>query len=208
MSGGGQQQTSSTQTSIPDYAKPYVQTMLGQAGALTSEPYQAYTGERAAQFTPLQQQSFAGAQNLGPAGQLGMATSLAQQAGQAGLAAIREATAATQSSTRSQAPAAAAVVASARRTRTAGAAEAAAALAQAARAQITRQAPKEPEPADKETTAGIRWRPEEPVSVAVVAQVLREATAPQTSAVVVEQELPAASPGAASLALAVAVVVD
>ena len=87
MSGGGQQQTSSTQTSIPDYAKPYVQTMLGQAGALTSEPYQAYTGERAAQFTPLQQQSFAGAQNLGPAGQLGMATNLAQQAGQAGLAA-------------------------------------------------------------------------------------------------------------------------
>jgi hypothetical protein len=85
--GGGQQQTSSTQTSIPDYARPYVQDMLGRASALTNEPYQAFQGERVAQFSPLQQQSFAGAQGLGPAGQLGMATGLAQQAGQAGLAA-------------------------------------------------------------------------------------------------------------------------
>jgi hypothetical protein len=81
--GGGGQQTSSTQTSIPDYAKPYVQGMLGKADALTSAPYQAYEGERVAQFSPLQQQSYQGAQGLGPTGQLGTATGFAQQAGQA-----------------------------------------------------------------------------------------------------------------------------
>lgn len=71
------------QTSIPDYAKPYVQATLGKADALTSAPHQAYGGERVAQFTPLQQQAFGAAQGLGPASQLGTATQFAQQAGQA-----------------------------------------------------------------------------------------------------------------------------
>jgi hypothetical protein len=75
-------QTVINQTSIPDYAKPYVETLLGKAEALTRDnPYQAYPAERVANFTDLQNQAMTGAQNLGPAGQLGTATGMATAAG-------------------------------------------------------------------------------------------------------------------------------
>ena len=73
------------QTSIPEYAKPYVEKMLGKTEALTNAPYQAYQGERIAGFTPMQQQAQQSAANLGPAKQLGTAT---QMAGLAGLNAL------------------------------------------------------------------------------------------------------------------------
>ena len=47
-----------TQTSIPEYAAPYVQTMLGKSEALTDinqNPYQAYGGQRIAPFNTTQQ---------------------------------------------------------------------------------------------------------------------------------------------------------
>ena len=66
-----------TQTSIPEYAKPYVERMLGKAEALTDAPYQNYGGERIAGFTPLQQQAMQGAANLGPSRQLGLGTQMA-----------------------------------------------------------------------------------------------------------------------------------
>ena len=53
-------QTNITQTSIPDYAKPYVEELLGNAQGLTDinqNPYMQYRGDRVAQFTPLQQQA-------------------------------------------------------------------------------------------------------------------------------------------------------
>lgn len=74
-----------TQTSIPDYAKPYVEKMLGKTEALGNAPYQAYQGERIAGFTPMQQQAQQSAANLGPAKQLGVGT---QMAGLAGLGAM------------------------------------------------------------------------------------------------------------------------
>jgi len=74
-----------TQTSIPEYAKPYVERMLGKTEALTKSPYQAYGGERIAGFTPMQQQAQQGMANLGPAQQLGIAT---QMGGLAGLGAL------------------------------------------------------------------------------------------------------------------------
>jgi len=74
-----------TQTSIPEYAKPYVEKMLGKTEALTNAPYQAYQGERIAGFTPMQQQAQQAAANLAPAQQLGTAT---QMAGLAGLNAL------------------------------------------------------------------------------------------------------------------------
>lgn len=74
-----------TQTSIPDYAKPQVERMLGKAEALSNAPYQAYQGERIAGFTPMQQQAQQAAANLGPARQLGVGT---QMAGLAGLGAM------------------------------------------------------------------------------------------------------------------------
>ena len=70
-----------TQTSIPEYARPYVERMLGKAEATTTQPYQAYGGERIAGFTPMQQQAQQGMANLGPAQQLGIGTQLAGMAG-------------------------------------------------------------------------------------------------------------------------------
>jgi hypothetical protein len=66
-----------TQTSIPEYAKPYVEKMLGKAEAFTESPYQAYGGERTAGFTPMQEQAFQKAANLEPSQQLGYGTQLA-----------------------------------------------------------------------------------------------------------------------------------
>ena len=105
-SGGGTSiptSTTSSQTTIPDYAAPYVQQMLG-AGAGTVfnyqqnpgggyatdatgmpnitgfQGYQQYPGQQVAQFTPLQQQAFQGAEQMQAAPQLGDATGAANQA--------------------------------------------------------------------------------------------------------------------------------
>jgi len=70
-----------TNTSIPEYARPYVERMLGKAEALSNTPYQKYGGERMAGFNDLQKQAFDEAKNLGPAQQLGYGTQLAGAAG-------------------------------------------------------------------------------------------------------------------------------
>lgn len=73
-----------TQTTIPEYARPYVERMLGKSEALTDigqNPYQAYGGERIATFSPLQQQAFANIAGQTPASQLGAATDIAGAAG-------------------------------------------------------------------------------------------------------------------------------
>lgn len=77
--------TTQTTTTIPDYAKPYVEKMLGKTEALTQTPYQAYGGERIAGFTPMQQQAFRGVSNMQPAQQLGAATQMGGMAGLGGL---------------------------------------------------------------------------------------------------------------------------
>ena len=81
------QQTTQNQVGFAPEVAPYEQTLLGQAQAFADPniPYQAYTGERVAQFTPLQQQSFAGAQQMQPSYQLQGATGLAGLAGQQAL---------------------------------------------------------------------------------------------------------------------------
>ena len=81
-------QISSSQTTIPDYARPYVEDLLGQAQAVTNtsqNPYMQYMGERVAQFTPMQQQAFEGAQGMQTAPQLQRATDLTGLASQAAL---------------------------------------------------------------------------------------------------------------------------
>ena len=81
-------QVTNYQTSLPDYAKPFVEDMLGQAQGLTdmsSNPYMQYMGERVAQFTPMQQQAFEGAQGMQTAPQLKQATDLTGLASQAAL---------------------------------------------------------------------------------------------------------------------------
>jgi len=81
-------QTTLTQTAIPDYAKPYVENMLGQAAAVSdvnANPYMQYMGDRVAQFTPLQQQAFAGAQNMQASPQTQRATDITGLASQAAM---------------------------------------------------------------------------------------------------------------------------
>jgi len=68
--GGGGSNSSGTSTQIqdvPEWARGYAKKALGTAEQLTDidkNPYQAYGGERQAQFTPLQQQSYQGAANM------------------------------------------------------------------------------------------------------------------------------------------------
>ena len=81
-------QTNITQTSIPCYAKSYVQCMLGAAAAYTcttNNPYMQYTGNTIAPFSPLQKQAMANAQGMQTAPQLQCASAMA---GTAGLAAL------------------------------------------------------------------------------------------------------------------------
>jgi len=73
-----------TQTSIPEYARPYVETMLGKTEALTDinqNPYQAYGGQRIAPFNPTQQQAFENTMNQQVAGQVGAGSAMAGAAG-------------------------------------------------------------------------------------------------------------------------------
>lgn len=88
--GGGQPQQTTpttqtvTQTSIPEYARPYAETLLGKAQAITDtsqNPYQQYQGQRIAEFTPMQQQAFQNLSQMGPAGQIGTGTTLAGASG-------------------------------------------------------------------------------------------------------------------------------
>jgi len=77
-------QISQTQTTIPDYAKPFVENLLGDAQALTdtsANPYMQYMGDRVAQFNPLQQQSYENAGLMQTAPQLQDATALAGMSG-------------------------------------------------------------------------------------------------------------------------------
>ena len=98
--GGGSPTTSTTNTSnIPEYAKPYVTTMLGatqqqlfqgtptEGGGMDItgfKPYQPYSTDvnnYFAGFTPMQQQAQQATANLQMPGQFGAATGLAGAAG-------------------------------------------------------------------------------------------------------------------------------
>ena len=88
--GGGPPPASQTvtQTSIPEYARPYVENMLGKTEALTDidkNPYQAYGGQRIAGFSPLQERTFQDVANQTTAGQLVPATGLAAASGMGSL---------------------------------------------------------------------------------------------------------------------------
>ena len=70
-SGGGSTQTQITD--LPDWAKGYAQNLLKDTAGITDinkNPYQQYTGQRTAQFTPLQRQAYGNAYGMdaGPQG--------------------------------------------------------------------------------------------------------------------------------------------
>ena len=84
-SGGASEQTITNQNPISAAAQPYIENMLGRADTLSQQPYYTYPGQRTAEFTDLQNQSFQGAQNLGVAPQLGAASNFAGISGLGGL---------------------------------------------------------------------------------------------------------------------------
>ena len=90
--GGSSEQTVTQQNPISAAAQPYIENMLGRAESLSYQPYQTYPGQRTADFTGLQNQSFQGAQNLGVAPQIGQASGLAGVAGLGGLGVAGQAT--------------------------------------------------------------------------------------------------------------------
>ena len=81
--GGGQQPTSTTQTTLsyPEEFKPMVNEMAKRAIAQGTAGYTPYGGNRIAGFDPLQLSSQQAVANLGPSQQLAPATQFAAQAG-------------------------------------------------------------------------------------------------------------------------------
>ena len=81
-------QSTTYQTNIPEYAKPYMEDVMGKAKALTdisSNPYQSYGGNRNADFSQMQQQAFGNIGSTNPAEQIGQGTTLSGMAGLGGL---------------------------------------------------------------------------------------------------------------------------
>jgi hypothetical protein len=77
-------QVTQTQYGFAPEIAEYAQAMLGQAAGLTdteTNPYMQYQGERNAQFSPLQTQSYENAGLMQTAPQLKDATALAGTAG-------------------------------------------------------------------------------------------------------------------------------
>jgi len=97
MSGGGGSSSAPTNqtvtsTSIPEYARPYAESMLGQTSALTNinnNPYQPYQGQQIAGFSPMQVQGMSGIANQQVAPQLTDASNFAFQSGAGGLGAYQ-----------------------------------------------------------------------------------------------------------------------
>lgn len=77
-------QTVENQQGFAPVIEPFATNVLGAAEALTSNtdnPYQRYTGDQVAGYSPLQQQSYSNAATMQTAPQLADATALAGQAG-------------------------------------------------------------------------------------------------------------------------------
>ena len=74
-------QVTEYQTGFAPVVAPYAERLLGRAEAMFEDPYMQYQGERFAQFTPLQQQAFTGAQAMEAAPQLRDASAMVGLAG-------------------------------------------------------------------------------------------------------------------------------
>jgi hypothetical protein len=71
-----------TVNEIPDYLTGASQDLIARGQALTSRPYEAYTGARVSEFSPLMNKAFGRMENQQVAGQIGQATGLAGLAGE------------------------------------------------------------------------------------------------------------------------------
>lgn len=73
--------TQTTTLSIPEYARPQAERLIGRAEALTTSPYQTYGGQRVATASPEQQQARQTVAQAEVPGQFGVATGLAGTSG-------------------------------------------------------------------------------------------------------------------------------
>ena len=69
-------------TTVPAYARQYVERLLGEAEALSRRGYEPYEGQRLAGFNPLQQAAFGDLASMGVSPYTGQAAGLASLAGQ------------------------------------------------------------------------------------------------------------------------------
>lgn len=79
--GGGAQEVTTTTTNLPEYAQPYYEHLLQRGVYESARPYEAFPGQRLAQFSPYESQAMRGISNLGTPGQFGTATQLAETVG-------------------------------------------------------------------------------------------------------------------------------
>lgn len=107
--GGGPSSTTVTQSNIPDWLRPQVETVLGGAmremfnvtegeggklditGVKPFVPYSSNPQDYSAGFTPMQEQVFRNTANLQVPGQFGAGTNMATQAGMGGIGAATQA---------------------------------------------------------------------------------------------------------------------
>ena len=85
--GGGapEQPTQTSQVTIPEYAKPYMERLLGKAEAASEAPYQVYGGERLAMATPQQEAARGEVAQLITPGEFGTGAGMTGLAGLGGL---------------------------------------------------------------------------------------------------------------------------
>jgi len=76
-----------TQVTIPEYARPYMERLLGKAESLTGSPYQVYGGERLAEQDPLQQLAYENVYGMQTPSQFEPASGLAGAGGLSSLGA-------------------------------------------------------------------------------------------------------------------------
>jgi hypothetical protein len=75
------------QSNIPEYARPYFEDIMTRGQTVSQAEYQPYTGQRVAEFNPMQQQAFQGIQNLGVSPLIGAGAGMTGVAGIGGLGA-------------------------------------------------------------------------------------------------------------------------
>lgn len=79
--GGSAQPTSTSQTTIPEYAQPYMERLLGKSEAASEAPYQTYGGERIAPVTGEQLAARESVAQMQVPGQFAAGTGLAAMGG-------------------------------------------------------------------------------------------------------------------------------
>ena len=82
--GGGVQESTVTQTNLPEYARPYFEDMLKRSVYESTRPYEAFPGQRIADFTDAERAGMAGFQEMAGMGspeQIRTATDIATQVG-------------------------------------------------------------------------------------------------------------------------------